>query len=112
MIEGRTCGAGMDERRGSAQGDLCDRAPLPGEALRTKRARTAAGKDSELSSGITRENAIRLFELVEGRVPRKALEIGVERGVSTVAILAASSPWRKSSRGRHDVCVDFGAAAS
>lgn len=102
----------MDERRGSAQGDLCDRAPLPGEALRTKRARTAAGKDSELSSGITRENAIRLFELVEGRVPRKALEIGVERGVSTVAILAASSPWRKSSRGRHDVCVDFGAAAS
>ncbi len=24
----------------------------------------------------------------------------------------ASSPWRKSSRGRHDVCVDFGAAAS
>lgn len=81
----------MAESRRVARGDLWDRAPLLGEALRRNRTWSSAGAEIELSSGISSENAVRLFGIVERQAPGRSLEIGMAHGVSTVAILAAGS---------------------
>lgn len=74
------------------------------EAFRTQKVHARGGRTLPLDSNVSREEAERLYAVVAGLRPSASVEVGLAKGVSTLAILKALSD---SGGGVHHVIDPF-----